>query len=213
MSPTPASAQTTVGQNISGTPQTLRPDHRVAAETYLALEVEADTRHEYRNGAMVPMTGGTPEHNEIIRMLVFLLTAALRKQPYQIFVTDQRLWIPERNLYTYPDVMVTPRPVDRKTDRKDTVMNPILVAEVLSESTAGYDRGDKFSAYRTVPTLQEYLLIDQYNSHVEHYVKQAENQWLFKEYHGLETEFSLSSLAVTIAMTELYEAIDGSLPL
>jgi Uma2 family endonuclease len=113
---------------------------------YLTLEVQANRRHEYRNGEIVPMTGGTPAHNEIIRMLVFLLTAALRKQPYSIFVTDQRLWITQRNLYTYPDVMVMPRPVDLQPGRKDTVMNPILVAEVLSGSTEPYDRGEKFAS-------------------------------------------------------------------
>ena len=80
------------------------------AEEYLTREVESDVRSEFRAGEIVEMTGGTPEHNEIIRMFVFLLTAALRKQPYSIFVTDQRLWVPEADLYTYPDVMVTQKP-------------------------------------------------------------------------------------------------------
>ena len=71
------------------------PTHTETAEDYLALDVESDLRHEYRHGEVIPMTGGTPAHNEIIRLLVFLLTADLRKQPYSIFVTDQRLWIPE----------------------------------------------------------------------------------------------------------------------
>jgi len=72
--------------------------------------------------------------------------------------------------------MITPRPVELKPGRKDTVMNPIVIAEVFSESTEGYDRSDKFAAYRTIPTFQDYLLIDQYQPHVEHYVKQSENQ-------------------------------------
>lgn len=195
---------------------TLTPSKTYTAEEYLDLEVESELRSEYRHGAIIPMTGGTPAHNEIIRMLVFLLTAELRKQPYSIFVTDQRLWIPggiassqgNRELYTYPDVMVTPRPADLKPDRKDTVMNPILVAEVLSDSTQGYDRGDKFAAYRTIPSLQEYLLIAQDHPHVEQYVKQTENQWLFTEYQSLEASFTLSSVPVAIALTDLYEAVD-----
>ena len=108
------------------------------AEAYLALEEKADVRSEFRNGEIVEMTGGTPMHNEISRMFVFLLTAALRKQPYSIFVTDQRLWLPKANRYTYPDVMVTPRPVELQPNRKDTVMNPILIAETLSDSTEAY---------------------------------------------------------------------------
>ncbi|MGJ3253558.1 MAG: Uma2 family endonuclease [Elainellaceae cyanobacterium] len=175
------------------------------AEEYLALEVESDIRNEYRDGDIVPMTGGTPEHNNIVSALNALLWFALRNQSYSVFVTDQRLWIPERNVYTYPDIMVTSRPVDLKPGRKDTVMTPILMAEVLSGSTQGYDRGDKFEAYRTIPTFQEYLLIDQYKPHVEQYVKQAENQWLFTEYYS--QSLTLQSVSVEIALADLYEAV------
>jgi Uma2 family endonuclease len=139
---------------------------------------------------------------------VFLLTAELRKQPYSIFVTDQRLWIPAVNQYAYPDIMVTPRPAELKPDRKDTVMNPILVAEVLSDSTEKYDRGEKFEAYRTIAPFQEYLLIAQDKPHVEQYTKQAENQWLFMEYRDLSQTFELRSLGVTIALADLYEVIN-----
>ncbi|MEO1149314.1 MAG: Uma2 family endonuclease, partial [Cyanobacteria bacterium J06638_22] len=140
------------------------------AEEYLALEVQSEVRSEFRDGEIVEMTGATPEHNEITSILNALLRVALKGQPYSIFITDQRLWIPEANRYTYPDVMVTPRPPERKPGRKDTVMNPILIAETLSDSTEGYDRGDKFACYRTIKTFQEYVLIDQYRPHVEHYV-------------------------------------------
>jgi Uma2 family endonuclease len=139
---------------------------------------------------------------------VFLLTADLRKQPYSIFVTDQRLWIPKLDQYTYPDIMVTPRPPELKPDRKDTVMKPILLAEVLSDSIEKYDRGEKFEAYRTIPTFQEYLLIAQAKPHVEHYVKQAENQWLFTDYDDLNQSFDLQSVGVTMALADLYEAVE-----
>lgn len=186
---------------------TFTPTKTYTAEEYLTLEVESNIRHAYRHGAILPMTGGTPAHNEISRMLVFLLTAQLRRQPYSIFVTDQRLWIPELEQYTYPDVMVTPRPAELNPDRKDTVVNPILVAEVLSDSTEKYDRGEKFEAYRAIPTFQEYVLIAQAKPHVEQYIKQAENQWLFMEYRDLSQTFELRSLNVTITLSELYEVI------
>jgi Uma2 family endonuclease len=178
------------------------------AEEYLALEVVSETRSEFRNGERVEMTGGTPEHNQIAGMLIFLLKASLRKQPYCIFVTDQRLWIPDVQLYTYPDVMVTPKPADLQTGRKDTVMNPILIGEILSESTQGYDRGDKFAHYRTIATFQEYVLLDQYRPRVEHYAKQSQNQWLLTEYEGLEANFRLASVGVDVALAELYEAVE-----
>jgi Uma2 family endonuclease len=187
---------------------TTSPPATSTAQEYLALEVESDVRHEYCNGEIIPMTGGTPAHNEIAATLIFLLKTALRKQPYSIFVTDQRLWIPEVDVYTYPDVMVTARPPELKPDRRDTVLNPILVAEVLSHSTEKNDRGDKFAAYRTIPVFQEYVLIAQDKPQVERYFKQGEDQWLFTEYRDLSATFTLQSVGVEIALTELYEAIE-----
>ena len=183
------------------------PTKTYSAEEYLALEVESDIRSEYRDGEIVPMTGGTPAHNEIAGNLFFLIKAALRSQPFSIFVTDQRLWLPEPDIYTYPDTMVTPRPVEMMPGRKDTVINPILLAEVLSTSTESYDRGKKFACYRTISTVQEYVLIDQYRPHVEQFVKQSENQWLFTEYCGLEGRLQLASVPVEMGLEELYEAI------
>ncbi|MBD2636358.1 Uma2 family endonuclease [Limnothrix sp. FACHB-881] len=180
----------------------------ITADDYLAQEVLAETRNEYRNGVVVPMTGGTPEHNEIASVLNALLRIALKGQGYSIFVADQRLWIPEPNLYTYPDVMVAKRPIERKPDRTDTVMNPILIAEVLSKSTAAYDRTEKFAAYRTIASLQNYLLIDQYQPHVELYARTGDQQWLFSEYGQLSDRVLLDPLTVTVNLSDLYEALE-----
>ena len=180
----------------------------ITADDYLAQEVLAETRNEYRNGVVVPMTGGTPEHNEIASVLNALLRIALKGQGYSIFVADQRLWIPEPNLYTYPDVMVARRPIERKPDRTDTVMNPILIAEVLSKSTAAYDRTEKFAAYRTIASLQNYLLIDQYQPHVELYARTGDQQWLFSEYGQLSDRVLLDAVSVELPLADLYEAIE-----
>ena len=184
------------------------PSKTYTAEAYLTREVASDVRSEFRAGEIVEMTGGTPEHNELTGTFLFLLKAALRKKNYSIFVTDQRLWIPEPDIYTYPDVMVTSRPPELKPGRKDTVINPVMIAETLSSSTEGDDRGDKFAYYRTIATFQEYVLVDQYRPHVEHYVKQATKQWLFTEYDGLEATFTLESVSVEIALADFYEAIE-----
>ncbi len=177
------------------------------AEEYLALEVESATRNEYRNGEIVPMTGGTPTHNEVIGDLIFLLKVALKGKPYSIFVADQRLWIPDRNLYTYPDSMVIPHSVELQPGRKDTVINPILIVEVLSDSTKACDRDEKFAAYRTIATFQEYLLIDQSQCHVEQYTKQDVNQWLFTDHNGQDARVRLASIPVEIALADLYENV------
>lgn len=178
------------------------------AEEYLALEVDSEVRSEFRAGEIIEIASGTPEHNEIVGTLIFLLTAALRKQPYSIFVTDQRLWLPERNLYAYPAVMVMPRPPELQSGRTDTVMNPILIAEVLSESTQGYDRGEKFSAYQAVDTFQEYLLIDQYQPRVEQYVRQETNKWLLTVHDRLGARVALASVPVEVELAELYENLE-----
>jgi len=187
----------------------LPPDTQIiTADDYLTQEITSETRNEYRNGVVVPMTGGMPEHNEIASVLNTLFRMALRGQGYSIFVADQRLWIPEPNLYTYPDVMVARRPIERKPDRNDTVMNPIIIAEVLSKSTQAYDRTEKFAAYRSISTLRDYLLIDQYQPHVELYSRVDDHQWLFREYSQLSDRVALDAVSVEIGLSDLYEAIE-----
>ncbi|PZD73067.1 hypothetical protein C1752_02779 [Acaryochloris thomasi RCC1774] len=177
-------------------------------EEYLDRETQSDIRSEYRNGEIIPMTGGTPAHNKIISALNALLWFGLRGQAFSLFASDQRLWIPNCNLYTYPDVMVVANPLDLQAGRTDTVTNPILVAEVLSKSTKDYDRDEKFSAYRTIDTFTEYLLIDQYQQRVEQYVRQEANQWLLTVHEGQAASISLASVPVEITLTELYETVE-----
>jgi Uma2 family endonuclease len=179
-------------------------------DEYLELEISSEIRSEYRNGEIIPMTGGTPEHNRISGNLYIALSLGLKRKPYEVFHVDQRLWIPEVGIYTYPDVMVLSKPLQLQTGRKDTVINPCFIAEVLSKSTQNYDRSEKFIAYRTIPTFQEYLLIDQYRIHVEHHLKTAAHQWLFSEYNDPSVTLALSSLELPIQIAELYENIDFS---
>jgi Uma2 family endonuclease len=178
------------------------------AEEYLELELNSPERHEFVDGDIRLMTGGTPDHNVTAGNLVVVLKLALRGKPYSTFVTDQRLWIPACNLYTYPDVMVIPQPLELQTGRTDTVTNPCFIAEVLSNPTKDYDRGDEFLAYRTIPTFQEYLLVDQYSIHVEHHVKTSPNQWLLSEYSSPDIILTLSSFDCQFRIADLYEGID-----
>ncbi|MFP4338603.1 MAG: Uma2 family endonuclease, partial [Halothece sp.] len=125
-----------------------------------------------------------------------------------IFVADQRLWIPEFNIYTYPDVMVIQRPVMLQQGRNDTVTNPLMIAEIISQSTRSYDKDEKFTAYRSLPTFQEYLLIDQYQLKVERYSKFNQKQWLFSEYTEATDKIVLSSLPFEIQLGDLYSDLD-----
>ncbi|MBF2080284.1 MAG: Uma2 family endonuclease [Synechococcales cyanobacterium T60_A2020_003] len=177
-------------------------------EEYLELEVASDIRNEYRDGEIIPLTGGTPEHNRISGNLYIALSLGLKRKPYEVFHVDQRLWIPNAAVYTYPDVMVLPKPIELQSGRKDTVVNPCFIAEVLSKSTQNYDRGEKFVAYRTISNFQEYLLIDQYKIHVEHHVKTGVNQWLFSEYDDPSVTLSFNTLDCHVQISDLYENME-----
>lgn len=177
-------------------------------EEYLEQEVNSDERHEYIGGEIVLRMGGTPNHNLIAGNLSATLHFCLKRQPYDVFVTDQRLWIPEKRIYTYPDVMVVQGELQLQEGRKDTLTNPIFIAEVLSKSTQGYDRGQKFQAYRTIPSLQEYLLIDQYAMQVERYHRTESNQWVLSEYNQPESVIQFNRIPGEISLVDLYDKID-----
>lgn len=151
-------------------------------DEYLEAEVQSDERHAYIDGEIILMTGGLPNHNTITGNIHTELNVALKHEPFDIFMIDQRLWIPKKRIYTYPDVMVVAEPLQLQSGQRDTVVNPCFIAEVLSKSTRAYDKDEKFTAYRTIPEFQEYLLIDQYSIHVEHYVKSEERRWILVDY-------------------------------
>ena len=180
------------------------------AQEYLEAEVNSQDRHEFINGEIVLMAGGTPNHNEITSILNAILRVSLKGKPYSIFASDQRLWVPQLNNYTYPDVMVVAKPIELQSGRTDTITNPLLIAEVLSKGTRAYDRDDKFAAYRSIPSFQEYLLIDQYRLRVEQYSKTDANKWIFSEYGVIGDRLMLSSISVEVSLADLYENIEFS---
>lgn len=177
-------------------------------EEYLELEVNSAERHEYIDGAICPVTGGTPNHNIITGNLFAALNFALKRQPYRVFVTDQRLWIPRKRIYTYPDIMVVQGDLQYQEGRRDTLTNPLVIAEVLSDSTKAYDKDEKFRAYRTIPSFQEYVLIDQVSLHVEQYYKTQPRQWIFSELDGEEAVLSLNTLPFEITLADLYDKVE-----
>jgi len=179
-------------------------------EEYLELEVASGDRHEYINGQIILMTGGLPNHNQIAGNLYATLNFALRRKSYQAFMTDQRLWIPQRRIYTYPDVMAVASPLELQEGRKDTLTNPILIAEVLSKSTQSYDRGGKFAAYRTIPSVQEYILIDQHSVQVNQYIKKESNEWVFRAYEAESDVLALASVPCEISLADLYDKVEFS---
>lgn len=177
-------------------------------EEYLEIEEKAEYKSEYRDGEIVPMTGGTTNHNKIALNLAASLKIALRRKNYDVYIGDVRLWIPRYRQHTYPDVMVIEgQPIYTGTSTT-TVMNPMLIAEVLSKSTKNYDQGDKFLYYRSIPEFKEYILIDQYQYHVMQYVKTAESQWSFTELEDESAILSLQTVDFQIELRDLYEQVN-----
>ena len=177
-------------------------------EEYFKLEETAEFKHEYRDGDIIPMSGGTTNHNQIIVNLCAHLYFALRKQNYRVFTSDVRLWMAEHRLYTYPDLMVIKGDVIYHENRKDTVLNPLVIIEILSESTGSYDHGDKFKYYRSIPEFQEYILIDQYQYSVEQFVKTETGKWQVNFYESADSILTLSTLDFAINLTDLYEQVN-----
>jgi Uma2 family endonuclease len=176
-------------------------------EEYLDLEATAEYKSEYRDGEIVPMTGGSTDHNTIAGNLYAYLKFALRQQPYRMFIGDVRLWIPACRLFTYPDVMMIAGEPIVYEGRTDTVINPRMIVEVLSKSTRNYDQGDKFDCYRTIPEFQEYVLVDQYQVYVKQFVKTAEGYWLLKDYGDDNQTLTFASVEFTIRLDQIYEGV------
>jgi Uma2 family endonuclease len=182
---------------------------RYTPAEYFQLEETATDRHEYRDGEIIVMTGGTPNHNRIALNFCRRFPLTIQNQPYDIFTTDLRLAIPAHRMYTYPDIMVVKGEAILEIGRTDTITNPQIIIEVLSKSTQDYNRGDKFKFYRSLATFEEYILIDQYNFYVEQFHKKTDH-WEFRDYHGQEAILTLLSVDFQISLTDLYQRVDFS---
>ena len=177
-------------------------------EEYLVLEEAADYKSEYIDGEIIPMAGGSTNHNQIAGNFYAELSFAFKKLDYRVFMSDVRLWIPQRRIYTYPDVMVVVGEPEYYNNRTDTITNPRVIIEVLSPSTKGYDRSKKFEAYRTIPTFEEYLLLDQTRIYIEHFSKTDNKRWSFGEYNESDEAIALSSVSFEIALADIYNKVN-----
>jgi Uma2 family endonuclease len=178
---------------------------------YLALEEIAEYKSEYHDGEIIPMTGGTTNHNEIAGNFYSHFKFAFRGQNYRIYMGDVRLWIPRYRRYTYPDVMVIEGTPIYEGTGTTTVTNPYLIVEVLSKSTASYDQGEKFRYYRSIPEFREYILIDQYSFHVEQFAKNAEGKWVLTEYELQDSILPMESINFQISLSDIYEKVEFEL--
>lgn len=185
-----------------------QPEIRLTPEQYLTIERQADHKSEYVNGEMYAMSGGTKQHNLITVNVASSLHAQLRKKPCLVYSSDQRVKVSRTGLYTYPDITVVCGESEFDDDQQDTLLNPTVIIEVLSKSTAGYDRNEKFAHYRKLETLREYVLIAQTGYRVEHYLRQSDGNWLLSEIDQIGEIISLSSIECTLALSDVYEKVE-----
>lgn len=163
-----------------------QPNRMTYAE-YLELEEASDTKHEYLRGEIFAMAGGTPEHGALMAAVIVHLGIALGDRPCRIYTSDVRVRIEATELTTYPDASVVCGPVVTSKSDRNAITNPILIVEVLSDSTEAYDRGEKFDHYRHLPSLREYLLVSQRRQKLESYRKNEQGIWMLSEAAAGET--------------------------
>ena len=186
------------------------PKTYLTPEQYLEIERKAEFKSEYYQGEMFAMAGARWAHNLILLNLASELRQQLRTRPCAVTSSDMRVRVNAKGLYTYPDVVVVcgePRFLD---ERRDTLLNPTLIAEVLSESTEQYDRGRKFEHYRPLESLAEYLLVSSQRVSADLFTRQPDGRWMLTASSRLEDSLDLPSVGCHLALADLYEKVDFS---
>lgn len=184
---------------------------RYSIQDYYRIENDAtDGKHEFRDGEILAMSGGSPLRAVIAINVGTLLRGRLRGRPCIPYSSDLRVRITGRSRTAYPDVAVICGKIDHDPDDKagHTVLNPRLIVEVLSPSTEAYDRGDKFAAYRSVPSLAEYVLVAYSEPRVETFFRQADGTWALSSFSGGDAEVNLRSLQITLPLAEVYADVE-----
>lgn len=186
------------------------PKTKLTPEEYLEFERNSEIKHEYFDGEIFAMAGAKRNHNQIVGNLTGLVWQHLKGKDCEFYPTDMRVFVPKTGLYTYPDLVVVCGEPKFKDSIFDTLLNPILLIEVLSDTTESYDRGKKFQHYRSIESLQEYVLVSQDEARIEKYVKHGAGFWLLSEAVGLDAEIKFDSIDCVIALGEVYDKIDFS---
>jgi len=184
-----------------------QPKPRLTPEEYLATERLAQTKSEYYDGEVFAMAGAGLNHNRIVINLIASLRDGLRGRDCEVLGSDMRLLVSDTGLYTYPDVTVVCGKPILADAQSDILTNPLLIIEVLSESTKDYDRGGKFHQYMRVPSLQEYLTVSQTEMLIDHNVRQADNSWVIREVTPTNGKVPLRSLGVELDFADIYDKV------
>ncbi len=188
--------------------QAQKSTNPLTPEEYLALEREAGYKSEYYAGEIFAMAGASIAHSLICVNISSELRAQLKKKPCRVFNSDMRAKVEASGLYTYPDVSVVCGEARFDDNVFDTLLNPVLIVEVLSKSTEGYDRGVKFKHYRQIDSLKEYVLVSQDHQRLERFERKSATEWLFSEAWRPEDKLTLSSIGCSLSIEEVYDKVE-----
>ena len=180
----------------------------IAEKDYLNAERLALNKHEYFRGEIFAMSGASLPHNKIFSNLFIDAGVKLKGKKCQPFGGDLRIYIPKNTLYTYPDMSIICGEPETTDDNFDTVTNPTVIFEILSKSTRNYDKGQKFTLYRDIESLKEYILIDSEKIMVEKFTKNPDKSWTLTEYMHLGEGFDILSVQISMKLSDIYDAVN-----
>jgi Uma2 family endonuclease len=182
------------------------PKQRLTIAEYLDFERRSETKHDYLDGDVFAMTGASRSHNRITLNIALALETEIGDRDCEVFANEMRVLTPT-HLFTYPDVVVACSPLQFDDGEVDTLLNPLLVVEVLSKSTEAYDRVTKLAHYRTIPSLAEVLLVAQGKVHVEQYIRQGGTEWLLRESDDFDASLELPALGCSLDLSRVYRKV------
>jgi Uma2 family endonuclease len=182
--------------------------HRYTLAEYLELERGSEVKYEYWDGEIFSMSGGTLAHDQITGNMFDLLKDQLRTRDRKVFTNNMQIKVPAAPPYRYADGSVVCGPVEvERFNGSDLLVNPILLYEVLSPTTEEFDRGDKFTYYKSIPSFREYLLVAQHRPHITHYIKTATGKWEYEEANDVTSEIYLEAIECSLALNRVYESV------
>ena len=179
----------------------------ISPEHYLEMERASDTKHEYYKGEVFAMSGASLPHNDIFHNVYGALTFFLKGKGCKPYGSDLRIHIPKDSLYTYPDISIICGKPQTTDIFRDNIINPSVIIEILSKSTKDYDRGTKFTLYRSIKTLKEYILIDSTSVSVEIFTRQEDNSWILTEFKQQSDSFTITTISLTLYLKDIYEDV------
>ena len=184
----------------------------ISAEEYLESEIQSKEKHEYYRGEIFAMSGASFHQNDIFSNLFGNIAHQLKGKNCKPYGSDLRIHIPKNTLYTYPDICIICGDPEFSDNKFDTATNPAVIIELLNKSTRNYDKGEKFTLYRDIESLKEYILVDTEKIYVEKHIRNTDKSWQLTDYRSLENHFTIQTVEIVLQLKDIYEGLKFDIP-